>query len=125
MHLYGRLGLSAEQQASLKAIMTAAKPRMKNLHEQMRSNQMKELQTKPDDPNYAAMVAEVTQSNATLAAQRTTLQAELRTQMYALLTPAQKAQLATLEAQWAAKPHHGRFGPPGHGADAPPAPPEG
>ncbi len=43
MHLYSRLGLTADQQASLKAIMTAAKPRMKNLHEQMHSNQLKEM----------------------------------------------------------------------------------
>jgi Spy/CpxP family protein refolding chaperone len=121
MHLYAKLGLSADQQASIKAIVTAAKPRMKSLHDQMRANQLKEMQTKPDDPNYGNVVAEVSQSNATLAAQRTTLQSDLRTQMYAVLTPAQKTQLATLEAQLAAKPHHPRWGgPQGPGAGAPP-----
>ena len=112
-HLFSKLGLNAEQQASIKAIMTAAKPQMKSMHDQMRANHLKLMQTKPDDPNYGNVVAEVAQSNATLASQRTTHAAELRHQMYAVLTPAQKTQLTTLEAQWAANPHHGpRHGPP-------------
>ena len=113
-HLYSKLGLSAEQQASIKSIMTAAKPQMKSMHDQMRANHLKLMQTKPDDPNYGNVVAEVAQSNAALASQRTTRAAELRTQMYAVLTPAQKTQLTALEAQWAAQPHHGpgRHGPP-------------
>jgi protein CpxP len=119
--LFSKLGLTAEQQASIKSIMTAAKPRMKSLHEQMRANHLKLMQTKPDDPNYGSVVAEVAQANATLASQRTSQGAELRTQMYAVLTPAQKTQLAALEAQWASRPHHARWGGP-HGADAQPAP---
>lgn len=109
-HLFRKLGLSADQQASIKAIMTAAKPQMKSLHEQMRANHLKMMQTKPDDPNYGNVVAEVAQANATLASRRTTQGAELRAQMYAVLTPAQKTQLATLEAQRASQPHHGRWG---------------
>ena len=106
-HLFSKLGLNAEQQASIKAIMTAAKPQMKSMHDQMRANHLKLMQTKPDDPNYGNVVAEVAQSNAALASQRTSHAAELRTQMYAVLTPAQKTQLTALEAQWAANPHHG------------------
>jgi Spy/CpxP family protein refolding chaperone len=114
-HLFSKLGLSTEQQASIKGIMTAAKPQMKSMHDQMRANHQKLMQTKPDDPNYANVVAEVAQSNAALASQRTSHAAELRTQMYAVLTPAQKTQLTALEAQWAENPHHGRWqhGPPG------------
>jgi periplasmic protein CpxP/Spy len=112
-HLYSKLGLSAEQQSSIKAIATAAKPQMKSMHDQMRANHLKLMQTKPDDPNYGNVVAAVAQSNAALASQRTSHMAELRTQMYAVLTPAQKTQLTALEAQWAAHPQHGpRHGPP-------------
>jgi protein CpxP len=112
-HLFSKLGLTAEQQSSIKAIMTAAKPQMKSMHDQMRANHLKLMQTKPDDPNYGNVVAEVAQSNAALASQRTAHAAELRTQMYAVLTPAQKTQLMALEAQWAEHPHHGpRQGPP-------------
>jgi Spy/CpxP family protein refolding chaperone len=110
-HLYSKLGLSADQQASIKSIMTAARPQMKSMHDQMRANHLKLMQTKPDDPNYGNVVAQVAQSNATLASQRTSQAAELRTQMYAVLTPPQKTQLAALEAQWAAQPHQG---PRGH-----------
>ena len=112
-HFYSQLGLSAEQQASIKSIVTAAKPQMRSMHDQMRANHLKLTQTKPDDPNYGNVVAEVAQSNAALASQRTAQMAELRTQMYAVLTPAQKTQLTALEAQWAAHAHHGpRHGPP-------------
>jgi protein CpxP len=112
--LFSKLNLTAEQQASIKAIMTAAKPQMKAMHEQMHANHLKLSQTKPDDPNYGNVVAEVAQTNATLASQRTTQGAEIKAQIYAVLTPAQKTQLATLQAQreaaWAANPHRGHWG---------------
>ncbi len=116
--LYSQLNLTAEQQASIKAIMTAAKPQMQSMHAQMKANHLKMLQTTPDDPNYASVVAEVAQTNATLASQRTTHMSEIKAQIYALLTPAQKTQLATLEAQWAANPHQGRWHHPGGGGPA-------
>ena len=116
--LYSQLNLTAEQQASIKAIMTAAKPQMQSMHAQMKANHLKMLQTTPDDPDYASVVAEVAQTNATLASQRTTHMSEIKAQIYALLTPAQKTQLATLEAQWAANPHQGRWHHPGGGGPA-------
>jgi Spy/CpxP family protein refolding chaperone len=119
-HMYGKLGLTAEQQASIKAIFTAAKPQMQSLHQQMRANHLKLQGVTPDDPNYASVVAEVAAANASLASQATSQRAELRAQAYAVLTPAQKTQLASLEAQWAANPHKGHWGGPGPAA--PPAP---
>ncbi len=116
-HLYRKLGLTSAQQASMKTIMTAARPQMKTLHEQMKANHLKLMQTKPDDPNYSNVVAEVAQSNATLASQRTTQGAALSAQLYAVLTPAQKTQLATLEAEWEANPHHGHWGERGSEPD--------
>lgn len=107
--IYSKLNLTSEQQASIKAIMTAAKPQMQSLHAQMKANHQKMQSTTPDDPNYASVVAEVAQTNATLASQRTTQMSQIRAQIYALLTPAQKTQLATLEAQWAANPHHAHW----------------
>jgi Spy/CpxP family protein refolding chaperone len=107
--IYGKLGLTAEQQASINAIFTAAKPQMQSLHQQMKANHLKLTETSPDDPNYASVVQEVSAANATLAAQRTTASENVRAQIHALLTPAQKTQLAALQAQWAANPHHGRW----------------
>jgi Spy/CpxP family protein refolding chaperone len=102
-HMYSKLGLTAEQKASIKTIMETAKPQMESLHQRMQANQQKLMQSKPDDSNHSSVVAEVAQANAALALQRTTQADELRTQIYAVLTPAQKTQLATLQAQRAAK----------------------
>ena len=109
--LYSKLGLSPEQQTSMKAIWTASKPQIQSLHETMRANHLKLAQTPPDDPNYGNVVAEVAQSNAALASKRTSEMAEMRAQMYAVLTPPQKTQLATLQAQMAANPHRGPQAP--------------
>jgi Spy/CpxP family protein refolding chaperone len=102
-HLYSQLGLTAEQKASIKSIFQAAKPQLQTLHQQAQANHLKLQQATPGGANYSATVAEVAQENATLASQRTTQSEEIRTQIYAVLTPTQKTQLATLQAQWAAK----------------------
>jgi len=120
--IYAKLNLTAEQQASIKAIYTAAKPQMQSLHATLKANHLKMSQTTPDDPNYASVVAEVAQSNAALASQRTTQSSEITAQIYALLTPAQKTQLATLEAEWAANPHQGHWGHRGSASAAATAP---
>lgn len=114
--IYSKLGLSSEQQSQIQSIFAAAKPQMQSLHQQEKANHLQLQQTKPDDPNYATVVASVAQTNATLASQRTTQMSEVRAQIYAILTPTQRTQLATLEAQWAANPHHGHHHGPG--ADA-------
>ncbi len=103
MRLLSQLGLTDEQKASIKTIFQAAKPQMQALHQQAQANHQKLTQSKPDDPNHASVVAEVAQSEATLASQRTSQMDSVRSQIYALLTPTQKTQLATLEAQHAAR----------------------
>lgn len=114
--MYSKLGLTAAQQASMKSVLAAAEPNLKNLHTQLRANDEKLRQTSPDDPNYATVVSDVSQAHGTLEAQLVSQRAELRSQLYALLTPAQKTQLAALEAQWKANgPRHwngGHRGPP-------------
>jgi len=120
-HIYSKLGLTSEQQASIKAIFAAAKPQMQSLHEQMKANHAKLSQITPDDASYASVVAEVAATNANLASERTTQGAELKAQIYAVLTASQKTQLAALEAQWAANPHHGHWGHRGPGAPPPDA----
>jgi Spy/CpxP family protein refolding chaperone len=62
--LLGKLNLSADQKQQVKDIMTAARPQMQSLHEQMHAQH-----------------------------------AELRAQIFKVLTPEQQTQLAALEAQ--------------------------
>jgi periplasmic protein CpxP/Spy len=119
-HLLAKLNLNADQQAQVKSIMANAGPQMKSIHQQMQANSQKLRQTQPNDPNYANVVAEVSQSNATLHSQMTTQQAEVRASVFKILTPEQQSQLAALEAQMQSR-GHGGFGPRGAVAPSPAA----
>jgi protein CpxP len=110
-HLLGKLGLNAAQKQQIKEIMTAAHPQMQNLHEQMHANSVKLRQTLPTDPNYASVVSQASQTEGSLAAQMMTQRADVRAQVFKILTPAQQGQLATLEAQMQSHKHGPRGGP--------------
>jgi Spy/CpxP family protein refolding chaperone len=112
-HLLSKLGLSDAQKAQVKTIMTAARPEMQSLHEQMHANMQKLQQTQPTDANYSTIAAQVSQTHGSLSAQMMTQQANIRAQIYKVLTPAQQTQLATLQAQMAARRQsRGAGGPP-------------
>jgi protein CpxP len=109
--LLGKLGLNAAQKQQIKEIMTAAHPQMQSLHEQMQANSLKLRQTQPTDPNYASVVSQVSQTEGSLAAQMMTQRADVRAQVFKVLTPAQQGQLATLEAQMPSHEHGAWAGP--------------
>ena len=111
-HLLGKLGLNAAQKQQIKEIMTAAHPQMQSLHEQMHANMLKLRETKPTDPNYASIVSQASQTHGSLSAQMLTQHAEVRAQVFKVLTPAQQTQLATLEADRQAHKHGSQGGPP-------------
>jgi len=98
-HLLSKLNLSAEQQAAVKTIMASAGPQMKSIHQEMRANSLKLRQTQPNDPNYANVVAQVTQANGALHSQMITQREAVRAQVFKVLTPAQQTQLVALRAQ--------------------------
>jgi protein CpxP len=97
--LLAKLNLSEEQQAAVKTIMANAGPQMKSLRREMRANALKLRQTQPNDPNYANVVAQVTQANGSLHSQKITQREAVRAQVFKVLTPAQQTQLAALQAQ--------------------------
>jgi len=102
--LLSKLNLSAEQQASVKTIMANAGPQLQSIHQEMRANSLKLRQTQPNDPNYANVVAQVTQANGSLHSQMITQREAVRAQVFKVLTPAQQTQLAQArEAQPAAQ----------------------
>ena len=102
-HLLSKLGLSDAQKTQIKSIMTAAKPEMQSLHQQMRANMQKLEQTQPSDANYSTIASQVSQTHGSLSAQMLTQRANVRAQIFKVLTPAQQTQLATLKAQMAAR----------------------
>ncbi|HEX3850684.1 MAG TPA: Spy/CpxP family protein refolding chaperone [Polyangiaceae bacterium] len=118
-HMLSKLGLSDQQKAQVKTIFTNARPQMQSLHEQMRANHEKLEQTQPNDANYASIASQVSQTHGSLSAQMMTQQADIRAQIFKVLTPAQQTQLATLEAQMRARRQAGAHGP--NASDAPPA----
>jgi protein CpxP len=101
--MLAKLNLTDAQKAQVKTIMTAAGPQMKSLHQQMRANSLKLSQTAPNDPNYAGMVAEVSQANASLHAQMITQREQVRAGVFKVLTPAQQQQLAAMKAEMQVK----------------------
>lgn len=116
-HLLSKLGLSDAQKQQIKGIFTAAHPQMQSLHEQIRANSLKLQQTSPTDPNYSSIASQVSQTHGSLVAQGMTQRAELRAQVFKVLTPAQQTQLTALEAQ-ARTSKHGRWGGAPAGAPA-------
>jgi len=118
MHLLSKLDLTADQQQQVKDIMTAARPQMESLHQQMHANMQKLQQTQPTDPNYSSITSQVSQTHGSLSAQMMAQKAEVRAQVFKVLTPAQQAQLATLEAQMKSQIRSRR---PGDGGGPPPS----
>jgi len=110
--LLGKLDLSAAQKQQVKEIVTAARPQMKSLRDEMQANSQKLWQTQPSDPGYAGIVSQVSQMHGSLAAQMMAQRADLRAQVFKVLTPAQQTQLAALEAEKHA--HGGHRGAPGN-----------
>ncbi len=93
-------------------------PQMESLHQQMHANSLKLRQTAPTDANYSSITAQVSQTHGSLSAQLMAEQADVRAQIFKVLTPAQQAQLTALEAQMEARhAAHGpaRGGPPPEG----------
>ena len=117
-HLLGKLGLNDAQKQQIKDIMAAARPQMQSLHEQMRANSLKLAQILPTDPNYANVAAQVSQTHGSLTAQMMAQHADVRGQVFKVLTPPQQTQLTALEAQMRSHKH----GPPGPGPAEPPPP---
>src|SRR5271154_4432693 len=101
--MLSKLNLTPEQHASVKTIMANAGPQMKSIFQEMHANSQKLQATQPTDANYAAVVAQVTQANGSLHSQMITQREAVRAQIYKILTPEQRTQLVTLQAQMQAR----------------------
>ena len=97
--MLSQLGLSAEQKTQIKTIMSNAHPQMTSMHQQMRANEQKLMETSPTDSTYKAVVDQVSTADAGLHAQMVQQRASIRAQIFTVLTPAQQQQLQALEAQ--------------------------
>ena len=89
-----QLNLTADQQASIKQILSTARAQAKAAHAAGQAPVDMTVLANPGDPNYATAL----QSAKTLAANRIQSQSELQAQIYNVLTTQQKAQLPTVLA---------------------------
>ncbi|MBB6095298.1 Spy/CpxP family protein refolding chaperone [Povalibacter uvarum] len=95
-----QLDLTAQQQQSVRAVLDSNAQQRKALRERERSNRDSLAGTMPDDPNYPGLIATKKQ----LAAEAIQQASDTQTQVFALLTPEQKAKvpqvLAERKARW-------------------------
>ena len=89
-----QLNLTADQQASIKTILTTARAQAKAARASGQAPVDMAVLGNPGDPNYATAL----QSAKSLAGTRIQNESELQGQIYNVLTAAQKAQLPTVLA---------------------------
>jgi Spy/CpxP family protein refolding chaperone len=94
-----QLQLTAEQKTQIHAIFDEAKPHMQAVHESGRANREQLAVTPPTDVAYAGLLASA-KSNA---AEQIQLMSDLWTQVYAKLTPEQRARIPSIVAAERAK----------------------
>jgi Spy/CpxP family protein refolding chaperone len=101
--MYGKLNLSDAQRTQIKQLtqkdFTQARPQMQALRQ---ARQAFEAAT-PGTAAYQTAASNLAEAEADAARTRSTNQANLRAQIYQLLTPAQRTQLASLRAERQAK----------------------
>jgi Spy/CpxP family protein refolding chaperone len=94
-----QLGLTAEQRQSIKGFFDEGRPGLEQLRRQMRANAELLAKTRPDDPSYTTVVANVSQSSGEIAAQAVLKGSQLRSQVFGVLSDEQKAKLVVLESR--------------------------
>ena len=98
-HMYDQLNLSDAQRTQIKQLtrqtFAQAKPQMQALRQARQAFES----AAPGTADYQTAASNLAEAEADAARTRTTSRANLRAQIYQLLTPAQRTQLASLRAQ--------------------------
>ena len=94
MHLMHKLNLSADQKTQVKSIVMQAKSQREAAFAAARANREALASTAPTDPKFAALIEQA----KTNAAARVEARSETWSQIYAVLTPAQQAQIPGIVA---------------------------
>lgn len=94
-----KLNLSDAQKASVKQIMQSSFEQNKGQRQAVRQQREAFEAMKPTDPGYQAAAAALAQAEGAATTARVQQMANVRAQIYNVLTPAQQSQLATMKAQ--------------------------
>lgn len=93
------LGLSDAQRQSIRGLYESARPAMQQRREQARTNAELLRKTQPGDKDYQAVVARVSRTAGELAAAAVSDGAQLRAQVWGVLTPEQRLKAQQLSEQ--------------------------
>jgi Spy/CpxP family protein refolding chaperone len=96
---YSKLNLTDAQKASIKQIMQTAFSQGKTQRQALRQQREAFEQMAPNASGYQAAATALAQAEGAATTARVQQRAAIRAQVYAILTPAQQAQLATIKAQ--------------------------
>ncbi len=99
MMMLHKLNLSDAQKASIKQIVSTNREQNKGQRQALRQQRAAFESMTPNQVGYQAAAASLAQAEGQATKARVQQMANLRAQIYAVLTPAQQAQAATLKAQ--------------------------
>jgi periplasmic protein CpxP/Spy len=99
MMMLHKLNLSDAQKASIKQIVSTNREQNKGQRQALRQQRAAFESMTPNQVGYQAAAASLAQAEGQATQARVQQMANLRAQIYAVLTPAQQAQAATLKAQ--------------------------
>ncbi|MEW9572636.1 Spy/CpxP family protein refolding chaperone [Rhodanobacter sp. Si-c] len=98
-----KLNLSDAQKASIKQIMKSSFTQNKSQFQAVRQQRQAFQAMSPTDPGYQAAAASLAQAEGAATTARVQQMANVRAQIYNVLTPAQQSQLASMKAQQQAR----------------------
>jgi len=99
MMMLHKLNLSDAQKSSIKQIVSTSREQNKAQRQALRQQRAAFESMTPNQVGYQAAAASLAQAEGQATQARVQQMANLRAQIYALLTPQQQAQAATLKAQ--------------------------
>jgi Spy/CpxP family protein refolding chaperone len=97
--MYSKLNLTDAQKANIKQIVQNAFAQTKTQRQTLRQQREAFEQMAPNASGYQAAAAALAQAEGAATQARVQQRAAIRAQIYALLTPAQQSQLASLKAE--------------------------
>jgi len=103
LHELRQLSLTDDQKASIKQMAQASFAQAKTQRQALFQQRLAFESATPGTAAYQTAAAALAQSEASAASARVTSEAALETQVYGILTDAQKTQFASLQAQHQAK----------------------
>jgi Spy/CpxP family protein refolding chaperone len=99
MRMSRELDFTPEQRTKMRGLMEASRPKMDELRGQLRAQRLKLREADPNAKGYDALVASTSKRIGELSAQREQQRAQLRRQVWQLLTPEQRAKADTKKAE--------------------------